>query len=306
MSRSLLLRISLSVLLVVAASACGRGGARRMPDSGFRVAFGEHNVPAEIAPGAQVSADITITNTSPVTWPSKPDRKGLRAVNLSYHWLDRKGRVVVFDGLRTPLPRDIGPNESVNLRATIQAPEREGRYVIEVTLVQEGVAWFPEKDGEKLTLPVNVVEARREASDATGSQPLAQADSPRIREKKSVRLDKTKEPLLNKESQPTLPAERETSARTTSDAGKAKDERDKKARPWGVQVGSFPQENDAESLVRKFRDKGYEADVVAVQVKGRKWHRVLIGRLANRPEAKTLQETLKTAEKLEQSIIARR
>lgn len=211
-----------------------------------------------------------------------------------------------FDGLRTPLPRDIGPDERVSLKAMIQAPEREGRYVIEVTLVQEGVAWFPDKDGDKLTVAVNVVAATTTASDVTGSQPQAQADSPRIREKKSMRLDTTKEPLLNKENKATSPAERETFARTTSDAGKAKDERDKTARPWGVQVGAFPREKDAESLAKRFREKGYEADVVAAQVKGRKWHRVLIGRLANRAEAKTFQETLKTAEKLERSIIARR
>lgn len=96
MPRYLLSRILLGVLLVIAAAACGRGSATRMPDSGFRVAFGEHNVPSEIAPGAQVSADVTIKNTSPVTWSSKPNYKGLNAVNLSYHWLDSKGRVVVF------------------------------------------------------------------------------------------------------------------------------------------------------------------------------------------------------------------
>ena len=33
--------------------------------------------------------------------------------------------MAVFDGLRTPLPRDLGPGASVTLRATIQAP-REG------------------------------------------------------------------------------------------------------------------------------------------------------------------------------------
>lgn len=131
-----------------------------MPDSGFRVAFEDYDVPTEMVAGEKVSRTITVKNISDVTWPSKPNYKNLNAVNLSYHWLDRRGRVVVFDGIRTPLPSDVPPGESVRLKATIQAPEREGRHILEITLVQEGVAWFPDRDGEKLVIPVNVVGAR--------------------------------------------------------------------------------------------------------------------------------------------------
>jgi hypothetical protein len=74
--------------------------------------------------GKTVSAEITVKNVSPVTWPSKPDKKNRYAVNLSYHWLNQKGATVVFDGVRTPLPRDLKPGESVNLKAAIQAPAK--------------------------------------------------------------------------------------------------------------------------------------------------------------------------------------
>lgn len=131
-----------------------------MPESGFRVAFGEHNVPTEMRAGERVLAEITVKNTSDVVWPSKPNYKNLNAVNLSYHWLNRKAEVVVFDGVRTPLPGDLRPGDSVRLKATIQVPERVGTHLLEITLVQEGVAWFPDRDGEKLVISVNVVEAR--------------------------------------------------------------------------------------------------------------------------------------------------
>ena len=95
-------------------------------------------------------------------------------MNLSYHWFDRTGAVVVFDGLRTPLPHDVQPGESVQLRATIQPPDRAGQYTLEVTLVQETVAWFPERDGDKLTRSVNVINSNSEVA----SVPVANAVSP--------------------------------------------------------------------------------------------------------------------------------
>ena len=77
-------------------------------------------------------------------------------MNLSYHWLDRERQMVVFDGFRTPLPRDLGPGESVTLRATIQAPEKAGNYRLHVTMVQEAVAWFSDSDGGHVLISVSV------------------------------------------------------------------------------------------------------------------------------------------------------
>jgi hypothetical protein len=131
----------------------------KLPLAGFKVEFGQHNIPAEMIVAETVSADVTIKNGSTKTWPSKPNKKGRHAVNLAYHWLDRKRQMVVFDGLRTPLPRDLGPGESVTLRATIRAPEKAGEYLLHMTMVQEGVAWFSESDGGQLSIAVSVTAA---------------------------------------------------------------------------------------------------------------------------------------------------
>jgi hypothetical protein len=127
---------------------------------GFKVEFGKHDIPTEMMVGQTVAADVAIKNASSKTWPSKPDPRGRNAVNLSYHWLDRKRQVVVFDGLRTPLPRDLNPGESVTLSAAIRAPEKPGVYLLHLTLVQEGVAWFSEKDGGQILVPVSVGQRR--------------------------------------------------------------------------------------------------------------------------------------------------
>ena len=166
------LGLSVMVIMMAGLWGCGERGPQRLPDSGFQVAFESHNIPSDMPRGQIVYATITVKNMSPVTWPSKPDRKDRYAVNLAYHWLDRKGATIVFDGLRTPLPRDLKPGESVDLKATIQTPEKAGRYTLEVTLVQELAAWFPEKNGAKLVVPVTVFEAAA-ANSAPVTSPAA-------------------------------------------------------------------------------------------------------------------------------------
>jgi len=160
------------MLFVIAGlSGCGDRGAKRLPLTGFKVAFESHKVAAQMKSGERVAADVTVKNVSPVSWPSKPNSKNLHAVNLTYHWLDKKGQMVVFDGERTPLPYDLKPGESVTLKATINPPELPGAYILEITLVQEGVAWFPEKGGAKLSLPIDV--ARAITADAPGANAAA-------------------------------------------------------------------------------------------------------------------------------------
>jgi hypothetical protein len=158
----------LAIALLFVLTGCGRG-PKPLPLVGFKVEFGEQNIPTQMAADKTVPADISVKNASERTWPSKPDQKGRYAVSLSYHWLDQRGQVVVFDGLRTALPRDVKPGESVKLNASIRTPQHPGQYTLEVTLVQESVAWFPEKDGGKLTLPVTVVEDRAMGENVDGA-----------------------------------------------------------------------------------------------------------------------------------------
>jgi len=162
------------LLFVGGLLSCGDKGARRLPESGFQVAFESHKIASQMTSGKTISANITVKNISPVTWPSKPDTKGRYAVNLSYHWLNQKGVPVVFEGLRTPLPKDLKPGESVNLNAAIQAPANPGKYTLEVTLVQEQVAWFPENKGAKLVLPVTVSEDGETVADIRRSEKTEQ------------------------------------------------------------------------------------------------------------------------------------
>jgi hypothetical protein len=93
----------------------------------------------ELAPGETSHVDITLTNTGRVTWV--PD--GGTPFRLTYHWMDVDSNdMVVFEGVRTPLPRPVRPDQTVQLTATVQAPSEPGRYRLAWDVVQEHRLWF--------------------------------------------------------------------------------------------------------------------------------------------------------------------
>ena len=285
-------RLVVSVIVIIFCGVVGCGDKRkRLPESGFQVAFESHKVASEMKSGKTVSADITVKNISPMTWPSKPDHKDRYAVNLSYHWLNRKGATVVFDGLRTPLPRDLRPGESVNLKAAVQAPAKPGRYILEVTLVQEHWAWFPEKNGAKLVLPVTVSEGSEVTADAA-------ADTPR-----SEKTDKSQTQSADAGK---APLKKDVAVQTTAKTNKPAGAAGGGSGPWSVQLGSYAEKKVAMNLVKKLKDKGYDAYVTVTNVKGKELHRVRVGRLEQRAEAEKLRETLRTAEKLDRAVVSSR
>jgi hypothetical protein len=67
-------------------------------------------------------------------------------VQLSYHWFSASGTLVVFEGIRTPLPRLIYPHQKQTCNARIELPAEAGDYHLCVTLVQEYVMWFDRVD----------------------------------------------------------------------------------------------------------------------------------------------------------------
>jgi cell division protein FtsN len=286
--------------------ACNRGESRPLPLAGFKVEFGKHEIPSEMIAGQRVSANVTVKNISSRTWPSKPNEKGQYAVALSYHWLDRKNRTVVFEGLRTPLPHDVGAGESVQLNAAIQAPDRAGRYTLEVTLVQEFVAWFPERDGDIVALPINVRNATTARSDLAGTQPANEVGSPPIHNEIPSRgVDASKSHAEKKGAEKPLVQKHQANL-AQAEVDKTISEKGQQTHPWSVQIGSFATAKEAEALEKRLKDKGYDTYVAVAEVRGKNWYRVRVGHLASRVEAEKLHDTLRRDEKLERSIVTAR
>jgi GT2 family glycosyltransferase len=110
------------------------------------------DVPATLGRGERRSCRAAFSNKG-----GSPLSK--RLLSVACHWLDAadRSRVVIWDdGLRTPVPRILLPGETWSGEFTLQAPSEPGRYLLQVDLVREGVAWFSAKGVAPLTQPVTI------------------------------------------------------------------------------------------------------------------------------------------------------
>ena len=89
--------------------------------------------------GSDIDDRNSVTkNSGNIPW----NANGPNPIDLSYHLFDPSGKVVVWDGPRTPLGSDVAPGTSVNLTLSYVAPNTAGTYTLVVDLVREGVSWF--------------------------------------------------------------------------------------------------------------------------------------------------------------------
>jgi len=107
--------------------------------SPYDLEYAGYEGPREAARGAEIRVRIRVKNLGWKAWSSRSaDRPDL----ASYHWLDRRGGMAVWDGDRTPLPRDVEPGEECDVLLRVKTPDRPGRYFLAVDMVREGEAWF--------------------------------------------------------------------------------------------------------------------------------------------------------------------
>jgi phosphoglycerol transferase MdoB-like AlkP superfamily enzyme len=129
----------------------------------------EHAVPASLEAGSETSIALRLANQSPLVW-SPAD-----GYSLSYHWLDPTGATVVWDGRRSALPKVMDPEDVVDLMATVGAPPRPGKYLLQWDVVHEGVRWLSELGGAgPEPIPVTVFAGHAFAV-MDGSAPLVMA-----------------------------------------------------------------------------------------------------------------------------------
>ncbi len=99
-----------------------------------------------------------------------------------------------------------------------------------------------------------------------------------------------------KEKEPTTRRRTERTAKATTQSEKS---------VWSVQVKAFTRQRDASNLAKRLKGKRYDAYVVSIQIKGRTWYRVRVGRLATQREAQGLLLKLKREEKYTRAIITK-
>ena len=97
--------------------------------------------PETVQSGSEALFSVRLNNKSTVTWPAF----GLQPVTLSYRWYTSEGTVLIADGLRTQLPIDVEPNQSMAVVLHVKVPDAKGKLALTVSLVQEGVSWFMDR-----------------------------------------------------------------------------------------------------------------------------------------------------------------
>jgi hypothetical protein len=95
-------------------------------------------LPGRLHPNSLITVPVTAHNPGPLTWRAG----GTDPFHIGYHWLLPDDRMLVLDGLRTRLPHNLKPGQSVTVQARVLTPRAAGRYRLEWDIAEENVAWF--------------------------------------------------------------------------------------------------------------------------------------------------------------------
>lgn len=98
----------------------------------------------------KIQIPISILNKSNERLVSLPPNP----VHISYHWAYENGKILVFDGLRTPIKLPILPGEERDYLVDIMTPDKESKYRLQITLVQEWCFWFEDR---VKSLPLDII-----------------------------------------------------------------------------------------------------------------------------------------------------
>ena len=147
----------LAVVEVVTERVAGHDAP--LPASALQARVEPDDVPALTA-GDRHRLDVRATNLGDATWPAV-GRDGWFQVSVAARWRDAGGALLDPDAHgvaehRAGLPRDVEPGATALADLEVRAPERPGDAVLEVDLVQEGVAWFADHGSTPARLPVAV------------------------------------------------------------------------------------------------------------------------------------------------------
>jgi SAM-dependent methyltransferase len=129
---------------------------RPMPDGAYRAELRVlEPLPAALEAGRQYDMAVRVVNAGNSVW-SQPD---VGSIRLGNHWFDEPGRrLLVQDDGRAVLPQALVPGATSDAILSIHAPERSGRYCLEIDVVHEGVSWFADRGSQSLRVVVPVVE----------------------------------------------------------------------------------------------------------------------------------------------------
>lgn len=147
-----------------------RNRSRRAAAAGpYGIEWVSDNFPARLSVGQIITVVMTVRNTGTLTWRwggGNPFRLGYR-----YYRNRRLLKMAPAKDLRTDIPDDVMPGQTVAIQARIALPDEPGNYTLEFDLVHEGVTWFKEQGSPVLTRWLTV-----EAAPGNGASRVGRTD----------------------------------------------------------------------------------------------------------------------------------
>lgn len=107
-----------------------------------------------VARGTSIRLRLPAQNRGDAVWLARPT-DGRGAVRMDWRWIAGEGRSPIPGG-RMGLRYDIFPGGTYEFSTTISVPAEPGRYLIEIGLVSERVAWFSDVGSPPFRLSVEV------------------------------------------------------------------------------------------------------------------------------------------------------
>jgi len=129
------------------------------------------NAPATVTAGMEFTLEVEVRSLGSQVLSSRYRNP----VHVSYHWFNKEGSPVIYDGLRTQLPFDIYPGDSAVFGVRVKAPDATGRFRLKLALVQELVAWFDADGPGSVLLEMKVDDAKRQAAAPARERKTASA-----------------------------------------------------------------------------------------------------------------------------------
>lgn len=126
-----------------------------LSDMAFKARLSVADAPAVMRAGQKYSIRVLLRNDSKVVWPGRQPTWQFQ-LTVGNRWLTEAGaNITNMDG-RAALFQDLAPSQTVELPLTVTAPNEAGDYILQLDVIQEGVAWFGDRGSEVLSLKVKV------------------------------------------------------------------------------------------------------------------------------------------------------
>lgn len=137
----------------------------------YAIEWVDDRFPERLVAGTTITATVTLRNAGSLVWRWG----GGNPFRLGYHYY-RNRRLLPITAerdLRTDIPQDVLPEETVTVPVRIALPPEPGNYTLELDLVHEGVTWFKDQQSPVLTRWLTVELAPREESTALDTDQVA-------------------------------------------------------------------------------------------------------------------------------------